>query len=121
VPAGWFYLRQAQLREGGASVERGHYLHFANQVPGQRSQALQSIGVDGRQVSQLAVDAWIAARDVRPSEPANPQDGAKLLLTFFDANRETVGEQTIGLYRGSFDWRRERGLVRVPPTAIGVT
>jgi protein-L-isoaspartate(D-aspartate) O-methyltransferase len=120
-PAGWYYLRQARLVEGGPQDGSGHYLQFSNQVPGRRAHVLQSIGVDGSQVSQLSVETWVMAEGLPAADKANPGDGAKLYLSFFDANRRTVGEQTIGLWHGSFPWRRQSGVVRVPPTAIGVT
>ncbi len=121
VPAGWYYLRQAELVDGASANRRGHYLRLSNSVPGRRSQAIQSIGISGRQVRQIEVEAWVAGRDLRPSQPVDPQDGAKLYVSFFDADRATVGEQVVGQWRESFDWRRHAGVVDVPPTAIGMT
>lgn len=120
-PAAWYYVRQATLQSGGPQESSGHYILFANQVPGRRSHVLQSLGVDGSLVSQLSVEAWVKAAGIVPAEKANPSDGGKLYLSFFDANRRTVGEQTVGFWRGSFDWRRQSGVVHVPVTAIGVT
>jgi protein-L-isoaspartate(D-aspartate) O-methyltransferase len=121
VPAAWYYVRQATLEAGGASAREGHFIRFANKVPGRRSHVLQSIGVDGRQVSQLNVQTWVKAAGVEPANKTDPDDGGKLTISFFDADRLTIGESTVGLWRGSFDWRRQSGIVTVPPTAIGAT
>lgn len=121
VPAAWYYVRQAAIMSGGPQDDGGHYIQFANQVPGRRSHVLQSIGVDGSLVSQLSVEVWVTAAGITPADKADASDGGKLYLSFFDANRRTVGEKTVGFWRGSFDWRRQSGVVHVPPTAIGVT
>ncbi len=121
VPAAWYYMRQAAFETGGASDEQGHFIHFANQVPGLRSHALQSIGVDGGQVSQLAVQIWVKAAGIEPANKADSSDGGKLTVSFFDAERQPIGQSTVGPWRGSFDWRRQSGVVEVPPTAFGAT
>ncbi len=121
VPAAWYYVRQATLEPGGASGGQGQFIRFDNRVPGRRSHVLQSIGVDGRSVSQLTVRTWVKARDIEPTNKSDPRDGGKLYVSFFDADRQTVGEQIVGLWRGSFDWRRQSGVVKVPPTAMGAT
>jgi len=121
VPAAWFYLRQAKLTPGAATDRLGNYLHFANAVAGRNSQALQSIGVRGDKVHQLTIEAWVSGQNVQPAVPTDLQDGAKLRVTFFDADRKTVGEQTVGPWRENFAWRKHSAAVRVPPTAIGMT
>ena len=60
---------------------------------------------------------WVKATGVEPAEKVDPRDGGKLLVTFFDADRKMISEQIVGLWRGSFDWRRQSGLVNVPPAA----
>jgi protein-L-isoaspartate(D-aspartate) O-methyltransferase len=120
-PAAWYYVRQAALASGGPQDAAGHFIQFSNQVPGRRSHVLQSVGIDGSRVSQLGVETWVKADAIEPADKTNPADGGKLYLSFFDADRRTVGEQTVGFWRDSFDWRRQSGVVHVPPTAIGVT
>jgi hypothetical protein len=90
-------------------------------VPGRRAQALQSIGVRGDKVRQLTVEVWVDGRNVQPAVPTDPHDGAQVLVTFFDTDRKTVGEQTIGLWREDFAWRKHSAAVQVPPTAMGMT
>ena len=121
APAAWYYVRQATLEAGGASGADGKYVRFANEVPGRRSHVLQSIGVDGSKITQLTVETWVKADNIEPANQADARDGGKLFVSFFDANRQTVGEQMVGLWRGSFDWRRQSALVKVPPTAMGAT
>ena len=114
-PAGWYYVRQAKLDTSGPVPTARHCITFNNRVPGRSSQALQAIGVDGREVAELAVELWVQARSVGPGQSADQQ--AKVLVTFFDENRVPAGQQTLGPWDGSFDWQRRSARLKVPPTA----
>jgi protein-L-isoaspartate(D-aspartate) O-methyltransferase len=114
-PAGWYYVRQATIEPGGPPAEVGHCITFNNRVPGRNSQALQAIGVDGRQVAELAVDIWVQARHVEPGLSQDQQP--RVLISFFDENRMPVGQQAVGPWTGSFDWQLRSAHLKVPPTA----
>ncbi len=121
VPAAWFYLRQAQLAPSTDPSHPGQCLQFTNAVPGRSSQALQSIGVQGDRVRLITVQSWVMCKDVQPVDAANPRDGAKILVTFFDADRKTLDEQIVGLWREDTAWKKHIGVIKVPPTTIGMT
>jgi protein-L-isoaspartate(D-aspartate) O-methyltransferase len=121
VPVAWFYLRQAQLAPRAEPNQPGQCLLFTNAVPGRSSQAMQSIGVRGDRVRLLSVQSWVACKGVQPADAANPRDGAKIFVTFFDADRKTLDEQIVGLWREDTAWRKHVGVVKVPPTTIGMT
>jgi protein-L-isoaspartate(D-aspartate) O-methyltransferase len=116
-PAAWYYLRQATIDAGGPIGDAPHCIVFANLVPGRGSQALQAIGVDGRRVSELAVDLWVKADDVQPAVASDRQTGAKLVISFFDDDRSPAGFQVVGPWQGNFDWRRQNARLKVPFTA----
>jgi protein-L-isoaspartate(D-aspartate) O-methyltransferase len=116
-PAVWYYLRQASLASGGPSASSRRCLAFANRVPRYYSQALQAIGVDGRRVAQLEVSLAVKCEEVERASPLEGASGAKLIVGFFDADRRPVGQQVLGPWLGSFDWRRERNRSRVPREA----
>lgn len=111
-PAGWYYLRQAAIAAGGPGEKPGQAITFTNRVPGRSSQALQALGVDGRQASYLAVDLWVQARDVAAGQ--GPDQAARMLVSFFDENRVPVGQQVVGPWEGTFDWQRKSGHLKVP-------
>ncbi len=114
-PAGWYYVRQAVIDEGGPNPMAPRSIRFSNQVPGQNSQALQAIGVDGRRVNEIAVELWVRARDVAPGP--TDEHGSTVLLSFFDENRVPVGQQTLGSWTGTFAWQRRSARVEVPRAA----
>ncbi len=113
-PAGWHYQRQLELIENGAPSGR-RYVRFHNAEPGRNSQALQGLGVDGRQVRRLKVALWVQGRDIRPGP--QPLQLAALVVIFYDENRATVGEAVVGPWRGSFPWQEQTSLIDVPPRA----
>jgi len=121
VPAAWFYLRQAQLAPCTDPNHPGQCLQFTNAVPGRSSQALQSIGVQGDRIPMLTVQSWVTCKGVQPADAANPRDGAKIFVTFFDADRKTLDEQIVGLWREDTAWKKHIGVIKVPPTTIGMT
>jgi protein-L-isoaspartate(D-aspartate) O-methyltransferase len=114
-PSVWYYVRQASIANNGPDAAAPHCIAFTNRVMGRSSQALQAIGVDGRRVSELGVELWVAARDVVPA--AEDEHGASVLVSFFDENRMPVGQQTLGSWRGTFNWQRRSARVKVPPAA----
>ena len=81
--------------------------------PGRGAQALQALGVDGRQVSELVVDAWAKASDVRQGQSSEQR--AQILVSFFDDDRAPVGQQSLGPWTGTFDWTHKTARLRVPP------
>jgi len=114
-PTGWYYVRQAAIEPGGPDTSSRHCIAFTNRVVGRSSQALQAIGVDGRRVSDVAVELWVKARDVVPA--AEDEHGSSVLVSFFDENRVPVGQETLGSWRGTFDWQRRSAHLKVPPAA----
>ncbi len=76
---------------------------------------MQSFGVDGRSVSELNFDVWVKADNVRAA--GGPRDGGALVISFFDEQRNWLGEQTVARWRGSFQWRRQSGRALVPSEA----
>ena len=113
--AGWYYVRQATIEPKGPTNEAKRCIIFTNQVPGRSSQALQALGLDGRQVAEVTVELWVKARNVTPG-PSDEQQ-AQVMLNFFDENRIPVGQQSLGPWTGSFDWQRRSARLQVPPTA----
>jgi protein-L-isoaspartate(D-aspartate) O-methyltransferase len=114
-PSGWYYIRQADIESDGPDSAKRHCIAFTNRVVGRSSQALQAIGVDGRRVSELVVELWVTARDVVPA--ADDEHGSSVLVSFFDENRVPVGQASLDSWRGTFDWQRRSGHLKVPPSA----
>ena len=111
APSGWYYVRQAELvDEDAPHGER--FLRLSNSTPGRGAQALQALAMDGGRVWKLDVSWSVKGEDLRPGRVANEQP--RLEISFFDRIRKPLGAETIGKFRGSFDWRSRRVTIRVP-------
>jgi len=113
-PVGWYYVRQGKV-ETDATAPGGRCLTFQNDAPGRSAQALQAVGIDGRHVREIEIAVQARGDDVRPG--ALPEQRPALSIAFFGPNRQPVGRQEIGAWRGTFDWTEHRKRVKVPASA----
>lgn len=112
-PSGWYYQRQLEVVRAPLQSPLGdHYAKFSNKHPGRTSQALQGFGVDGRRVRRIEVSLSLKARKVRPGQDQTQQPA--LMIVFYDHNREMLGAEYMGPWRGTFDWQRETVFFNVP-------
>jgi protein-L-isoaspartate(D-aspartate) O-methyltransferase len=115
-PAGWHYQRQLTLNEHAADAPDGKsYVTFHNTDPDRGSHALQGFAVDGRAVSTLRISFSVRGNNIRPG--GKPDQLPMVVITFYDDRRQTVGEQSVGPFDGTFPWRHEDKVLRVPPRA----
>ncbi|MFO0897875.1 MAG: protein-L-isoaspartate(D-aspartate) O-methyltransferase [Pirellulales bacterium] len=114
-PAGWHYSRQLEIVEDSQAPEGKRFARFSNEQAGRGAQALQGMGVDGRKVSALDVSGWVKATGVRQGQI--PEHLAAVGIIFYDERRAQVGHAWIGPWRGTFDWREEKGTLKVPAAA----
>jgi protein-L-isoaspartate(D-aspartate) O-methyltransferase len=114
-PEAWYYVRQATLDDASDAPSGQKCLTCRNTIPGRHGQALQAIGVDGRQVRRLDIDLWVRTTDVK----AGPTDEnqAMLLVTFFDEQRAPIGQAAVGPWSGTIPWVRQQGKLSVPRSA----
>ena len=113
-PAVWYYVRQAKVEADGRSPE-GKCLTFRNDTPGRAAQALQAVGVDGRQTRQIEIS--LRVRGVNVQQGLLPEQRPGLFVVFFNANRQPVLKQRIGPWSGTFAWIENRQRIKVPATA----
>jgi len=111
-PVGWHYQRQLKLVFGDEAPSGEHYVQFNNFEPGRGSQALQGFAVDGRKVKELEISLTVRGDNIRPGRSIHQLP--MLVVTFFDDNRQPLGEAIMGPWRGSFPWQSEKQRIAVP-------
>jgi protein-L-isoaspartate(D-aspartate) O-methyltransferase len=111
-PSGWHYQRQLTIDTGPTAPQGKQFVTFQNEEPGRGCHALQGFAIDGRQVAALKIDFWVRASDIRPG--AKSADWPRVVVTYYDERRATVGEESLGPFIGNFDWREESGGLAVP-------
>jgi len=111
----WYYQRLVTRAADPRAPEGQYYASFANTEPGRPAMAMQGLAIDGRQVRQLTVSAWVKYTDVRPGRDNN--ELPVIAVTFYDQNRAALPHSWIGPFRGTSDWVRKSETFRVPPEA----
>ncbi|MBI3467996.1 MAG: protein-L-isoaspartate(D-aspartate) O-methyltransferase [Planctomycetes bacterium] len=113
--AGWYYVRQAVVSTGPDAPDGEKYVTCTNDVPGQWSQVVQAIGIDGRRVKEIQVSLLARTRNVRQGQSADQRP--RLVMNFFDENRAPAGKQELGPWLGNFDWSTKQARFKIPPRA----
>ncbi len=111
---GWHYQRQMKIITEDAPVGDA-YITFSNSFRGRGAQALQGFAVDGRQVKQLSLSAWVRGDGVIPG--AHRSEMPAIIIVFYDDQRREVGTVGIGPWRGTFPWDFFTATVPVPGNA----
>jgi protein-L-isoaspartate(D-aspartate) O-methyltransferase len=110
---GWHYLRQATVVEDSMQAQHGSkFVTFKNDEAGRGCHALQGFAIDGREVSQLQLDFWVRGQNIRPDAATN--EWPRVVVTFYDDRRATLGEESVGPFSGTFDWTEYSTTFRVP-------
>ncbi|MGL4511702.1 MAG: protein-L-isoaspartate(D-aspartate) O-methyltransferase [Lacipirellulaceae bacterium] len=111
-PAGWHYVRQANLVDDSDAPQGTRFLRFENSDPGRGSQALQGFAIDGRKVSRLKVSFRARGEGLRSG--LTPADTPRVLVTFYDDRRGAIADEPIGPLRGWFPWTPFERTVAIP-------
>jgi protein-L-isoaspartate(D-aspartate) O-methyltransferase len=110
---GWHYQRQVKLIDDATQAQQGgKFVTFANDSPGRGCHALQGFAIDGREVAQLRLDFWVRGQGIRPD--AATSELPRVVITFYDDRRATLGEESAGPFSGSFEWIQASASFRVP-------
>ena len=113
---GWYYGRQVRWAEntmpGDGQPNDGWCVRFHNQTPGLSSHLLQGLALDGSRVQTIRLGAELRVQSVR-SGPS-PDQLPAVALTLYDRDRNDLGTEVIGPFRGTRSWREVSRLIRVP-------
>ncbi len=109
---GWFYQRQVELVKDPQAKEGNQFVRFSNEVPGRGSRLLQGFALDGNRFKRLVIEAWVKPTGVRagPVETNLPS----IAVSFYDKNRVPLGDQWLGPWRGTSDWKHVKKAFRIP-------
>jgi len=110
-PSGWHYQRQLELVSESAP-SGVNYVKFTNADPGRGCRALQGFAVDGRKVKRLKVTLHVRGDNIHPGILSNDLPSA--IITFYDENRGSAGQGSMGPWRGTFDWQQQSATIDVP-------
>jgi protein-L-isoaspartate(D-aspartate) O-methyltransferase len=88
---------------------------FNNETAGRGAQALQAVGVNGREIAAIELSLWLRASDVRPGR--SPRELPRVNISFFDDKQSPCGSQSAGPWYGTISWVKKQATIEVPPKA----
>jgi protein-L-isoaspartate(D-aspartate) O-methyltransferase len=112
-PVGWYYQRLMSVQEDATAPAGEKYVRFTNDTPGRGSRMLQGLALDGRQVQALELSASVRGSQIGPGQ--TPEQLPVVSVVFYDQSRAIIGRSYIGPWRGTFEWQRKTGRLKVPP------
>ncbi len=112
-PEGWHYQRQLNLVEDRATAPDGtRFVQFQNEQPGRGCRALQGFAVDGRKVSMLRLSFFVQGKNI--GYGLQRDQWPQVIVTFYDQDRQAIGNEKVGPFFSSFAWRQEKADLAVP-------
>ena len=110
----WHYQRNVTLMEGDAA-DGQKFLRFENGEPGELSQLLQGMAVDGLSVAGLKIGISVRSENAMPGP--DPTERPALVIHFYDNLRNNLGDAIVGPFVGSSGWRHYSRVIPVPNRA----
>ena len=110
--SGWYYQRQARLVSDSDAPAGKNYIQFDNETPGREAHLMQGLAIDGRRIRKMAVRCWVKTSGI-PYRPST-QEGAKVVLSFYDENRRELGLKWLGPWQGQENWQQQQKTITVP-------
>lgn len=111
----WYYQRQAERVASSTAPQGKHYLRITNEQPGKPGLVMQGFPLDGRRIARLNVSGWVKYRGVRQGRHRG--ETPAIVVTFYNRDRERLGNRWIGPFEGSSNWTWKTEVMRVPPNA----
>lgn len=112
---GWHWQRLNKDVEDEKAPEGKRFMSFTNSEPGLGSVALQGLGIDGREVREVELSAWVRVNNAHPGPSA--QQAADVALMFYDERRNPIGERSLGPWQGYSQWQHFSDKIAIPSLA----
>jgi protein-L-isoaspartate(D-aspartate) O-methyltransferase len=110
---GWYYQFGCIQIEDPEAPDGKNVVQFESNDPNLPNMLLQGIPIDGRVVTRIKLGAWISLEDVKVGR--NKEKSPSVAIQYFDENRNRVGYNFVGGFKGTRNWRYEEKAFAVPP------
>ena len=112
---GWFYQRQVERITDSDAIDGECFARFTNSTRGRGSRVLQGFSVVGKEFKSLEVSASVKLSNVRPADKELAQP--MIAISFYDASRKPLGQQWLGPWEGTTNWKKVQKSFRIPVSA----
>ncbi|MCY2997878.1 MAG: protein-L-isoaspartate(D-aspartate) O-methyltransferase [Planctomycetota bacterium] len=112
---GWYYQFGCKQLEDPQAPEGKYVLEFQGTDPQWPNMLLQGIPIDGRVVKKIKLGAWIKLENVKVGR--EKEKSPSVAIQWFDSNRNRIGYNYVGGFKGTRSWKLEERQFPVPPEA----
>jgi hypothetical protein len=112
---GWYYQFGCRRIEDGQAPEGTHVVEFQGTDPQLPSMLLQGMPIDGRSVRKIKLGAWIKLDGVKVGR--DKEKSPSVAIQWFDSNRNRIGYNYVGGFKGTRNWKLEERVFSVPVEA----
>jgi protein-L-isoaspartate(D-aspartate) O-methyltransferase len=112
---GWYYQRNLNWIEDSEAPEGSAFVSFENERPGRPTHVLQGFPIDGREVRELNLSAWVRYDELWFDRRS--KEFPAIAITLYDENRKDLGHFWIGPFQGTSNWKKVSKRLRVPNQA----
>ncbi|MBX3422989.1 MAG: protein-L-isoaspartate(D-aspartate) O-methyltransferase [Pirellulaceae bacterium] len=114
---GWYYQRGLTLQNDPPqpikpNSAQGAYVQFNNDVRGRPTHLLQGLALDGRRVRRITLSASVRVKEVRAG--LERDELPAVTVRFYDDQRNLLGTQFLGPFKGTKNWHQESRFCSVP-------
>ncbi|MFN6160753.1 MAG: protein-L-isoaspartate(D-aspartate) O-methyltransferase [Planctomycetota bacterium] len=110
---GWYYQFGCIRVEDPEAPDGNHVVQFESDDPNLPNMLLQGIPIDGRVVKKIKLGTWLTIQDVKVGRER--EKSPSVAIQYFDENRNRVGYNYVGGFKGTRKWRYEEKTFTVPP------
>lgn len=110
---GWYYQFGCVVVQDSNAPHGLNAVEFKSDDPKSPSMLLQGLAIDGTSVKRIKLGGWISTDNVKIGK--TPEDSPSIAIQYFDSNRNRIGYNFIGGFKGSRKWKKEDEIFRVPP------
>lgn len=110
---GWYYQFGCIQIEDPDAPEGKNIVQFESNDPSLPNMLLQGVPIDGRLVRKIKLGAWIAIENVKVGR--DKEKSPSIAIQYFDENRNRIGYNYVGGFKGTRSWRYEEKTFPVPP------
>jgi len=112
---GWYYQFGCKQIEDSQAPTGKFVVEFQGTDPQLPNMLLQGMPIDGRAVRKIKLGAWIKLENVKVGR--DKEKSPSVAIQWFDSNRNRIGYNYVGGFKGTRGWKLEERVFNVPTEA----
>jgi protein-L-isoaspartate(D-aspartate) O-methyltransferase len=109
---GWYYQFGCKQIPDDQAPEGKHVVEFQSSDPQLPNMLLQGMPIDGRAVKKIKLGTWLKLENVKVGR--DKEKSPSIAIQWFDSNRNRIGYNYVGGFKGTRNWKLEERTFNVP-------